>query len=100
MTPLRLDSSCCRQLNWRTDVPDGVDPDGLETLLAKRGWTNRCHHPALKVLSHVQGHEVAWVVGSGRMQLRIHVTIEESERRGRALELYAGFQDCLRRLTA
>ena len=100
MAPLIMDSACCRQLNWRTDVPKSVDPDGFEAQLAKQGWTNRCHHPALRVLSHALGHEVAWVVSSGRMQIRIHVTVEESERRGRALELYAGLQDCLRSLTA
>ena len=63
MTPLRPDSACCRQLNWRTDLPAGIAPEGLEALLAEQGWTNRCHHPALKVLSHAQGHEAAWVVG-------------------------------------
>lgn len=98
MTPLRPDSACCRQLNWRVDVPANIDPARFETLLAEQGWTNRCHHPALRVLSHAQGHEVAWVLASGRMQLRIHVTVDEARRRDRALELYVGFQDCLGRL--
>ena len=98
MTPLRPDSACCRQLNWRTDLPGDIDPDGLEALLAEQGWTNRCHHPALKVLSHRQGHEAAWVVASGRIQVRVHVTVEESERHARALEIHALFQDCLNRL--
>ncbi len=99
MTPLRPDSACCRQLNWRADLPGGIDPESLEALLAKQGWINRCYHPALKVLSHAQGHEAAWVVSSGRIQLRVHITVEESERQARAFELYAGFKDCLAKLT-
>lgn len=98
MTPLRPDSACCRQLNWRTDLPPEIDPEGLEALLAEQGWSNRCHHPGLKVLSHEHGHEAAWVMASGRVQLRIHVTVEESERHDRALEIYGDFQDCLTRL--
>ncbi len=99
MTPLILDSACCRQLNWRTDLPVDIDAAGLEGLLAEQGWTNRCRFPALKVLRHAQGHEAAWVVASGRVQLRVHITVEEPDRRARALELYAGFRDCLERLS-
>ncbi len=98
MTPLRPDSACCRQLNWRSDLPVSIDAVALETLLSERGWTHRCRYPALKVLRHAQGHEAAWVVASGRLQLRVHVTVEESQRRARATELYEGFQDCLAQL--
>ncbi len=98
MTPLRPDSACCRQLNWRTDLPRDLDPARFEALLAARGWTRRCRHPALKVLRHAEGHEVAWVPASGRVQLRVHVTVAEPERRSRALEIHAGLERCLRAL--
>lgn len=95
LTPLRLDSACCRDLNWRTDLPPGVRPAPVEACLGERGWTARSHHGVLRVLRHPEGHEMAWVVDSGRVQIRVHVTVPQGERRGRAAGLYGELRGCL-----
>ncbi len=100
MTALTLDSACCHQLNWRTDLPVGLDPAGLEGLLAEEGWKARSRHPALKVLRHAAGHEVAWVVTTGRVQIRVDLGVPRGERRGRARAVHRTLEACVDRLGA
>lgn len=100
MTPLRLDSACCRLANWRTDLPRQVDVAGLVGLLVDAGWSSRSRHPALKVLRHPQGHEMAWVLPTGRIQLRIDVGVAQGQRRSRARAIYDDLAACLDRLAA
>lgn len=95
LTPLRLDSACCRELNWRTDLPPKLRPAPVEACLGERGWTSRSCHPVLRVLRHPEGHEMAWVVDSGRVQIRVHVTVPQGQRRGRAAGLYDELGGCL-----
>ncbi|MEM7350250.1 MAG: hypothetical protein AAF657_05555 [Acidobacteriota bacterium] len=100
MTPLRLDSACCYQANWRTDLLRPVDPLALEGQLIAAGWSSHSRHPALKVLRHPQGHEMAWVLPTGRIQIRVDLDVPESERPLRAEGLYGELESCLDRLTA
>ena len=97
MTPLRLDSACCQLANWRTDFSDRLDPAGFEQQMLAAGWTSRCQHPALKVFRHPVGHEVAWVVTTGRVQIRIDFEVPESSRRQQAAELYEQLAVLVRR---
>lgn len=85
---LRLDSACCRRLNWRTDLPPGLPAETLETPLVAKGWTPRCRHPALRVLRHPEGHEIAWVLPTGRIQLRVDLSISKDERANVARALW------------
>ena len=86
-TPLRPDSACCRDLNWRTDLP-AKEGGEVEGRLLDRGWTQRCRHQALRVLRHPEGHELAWVLTTGRVQLRVGAWVPQSERAERARSLY------------
>ncbi len=95
MTPLEPDSACCRQANWRTDLPPGLDVAGVERRMEDAGWTSRSRHPALKVFRHGEGHEVAWVVTTGRVQIRIDFEVPRRQRRRRAQTLYRELGACL-----
>lgn len=94
-TPLRADRSCQRRTNWRFDL----DPALIEMLseaLVRLGYTAqrvadrllifRAAHPKLQVLC---------VLESGRVQLRVHPTVPEMERRATAEALYANLCRCL-----
>lgn len=92
---LRRDSACCRDLNWRTDLPPAITPAPVEKRLGRHGWVSRAAHPALRVLRHPEGHEIAWVLDSGRVQIRVHVTVPRDERRRQAENLLRELEDCL-----
>lgn len=95
MTPLELDAACCNQANWRTDLPPGLDPGLVEDRMAAAGWTSRSRHPALKVFRHGGGHEVAWVVTTGRVQIRVDLEVPRHRRRRQAEKLYDELGRCL-----
>ncbi len=95
MTPLELDVSCCNRANWRTDLPAEIDAGAVEALLVHKGYQSRCRHPALKVLRHPEGHELAWVTTSGRMQIRVDIEVPKDERRACAEALYRDLESCL-----
>lgn len=89
ISELRRDSGCCRSLNWRCDLePGAVDADKVETVFVEHGYASRCRHPALKVFRHPAGHELAWVVTTGRLQLRVAMAVEEAVRESAAKQLY------------
>lgn len=85
LTPLRLDPGCTNRANWccRIDSPadevSGVE-DGMVTL----GYGSHSRHPALKVFRQ-GGRELAWVVSTGRVQVRVPMTVP-MERRERAAQ--------------
>jgi hypothetical protein len=92
---LRHDAGCCQDLNWRCDLPVDLDPERVEEGLQGRGYVVRCRHAALRVLRHPQGHEMAWVLTSGRVQIRVSLTVEKSAREGVARQLYGELVDTL-----
>ncbi len=95
MTPLELDVSCCNRANWRTDLPTEIDAGTVEGRLVEKGYQSRCAHPALRVLRHPEGHELAWVTTSGRVQIRVDIEVPKDERRRRAEALYQDLASCL-----
>lgn len=88
LSPLRLDSSCCRNLNWRCDLDAEVDAERFESALAAGGYALRCRHPALRVLRR-GGHEVAWVLSTGRLQVRVGIFVDPEAREAVARSLHA-----------
>ena len=90
MGPLRPDTACCRQLNWRTDLDpeDLFSPDGLEDEILQSGWCRRSRHAALKVFRHPEGHEIAWVVTTGRIQIRVDLAVPKAHRSDRAHQIF------------
>ena len=100
MTPLRLDTACCLLANWRTDLPRDLDSSSFEGQLILDGWRSRSRHPALRVLRHPEGHEMAWVLATGRVQIRVDLTVPENKRGRQALALYRDLVTCLDRVQA
>ncbi len=88
VTQLSRDSGCTRSLNWRCDLPMGFEAGALESDFVKRGYRSRSQHPALKVFRHPEGHELAWVVTTGRVQIRVAVAVDVTEREEAARDLY------------
>ncbi len=89
LSSLEADSSCCRGLNWRCDLSPPLAAEPLESNLAEEGYVSRCRHPALRVLRHAAGHEIAWVLTTGRIQIRIPTSVEKPERRREAEAIHA-----------
>ena len=88
LSELSRDSACCRDLNWRCDLTSEVSPEALAASLGEQGWVVRCRHVNLKVFRHAQGHEIAWVTSTGRVQIRVAFEIEREERPGLAVEIF------------
>ena len=80
VTALTRDSGCCRSLNWRCDLAVGIAGDRVERQLVQHGYVSRCRHANFKVFRHPEGHEMAWVLSTGRVQIRVYPTIEEARR--------------------
>lgn len=86
--PLQREVTCIRSLAWRVDFGASVPLDALIEELRSRGLSVA---PAIKGLRRMvtpEGHEVVFVERSGRVQIRVHYTVLEEERRFTAERLY------------
>ena len=88
ISPLCRDTGCGNRLNWRCDVSGTPSPSDVENRFVASGYRSMCSHPSLKVLRHPEGHEVAWVIRTGRIQIRVGTWIDEAQRRATADTLY------------
>ncbi len=95
MTELGRDGGCGRDLNWRCDLMPGLEPKALERLFVETGYRSLSRHPALKVFRHAEGHELAWVVPTGRVQIRVAPVVEAATREAAARNLYRVLVECL-----
>jgi len=86
---------CCGGLNWRVDLPAEADPALVAHRLVRMGYTARCEMPSLKVVRHPDGHEIAIVPRSGRVQLRVYMLTPVADRERVATELAADLLACL-----
>jgi hypothetical protein len=94
-TELRRDSGCCDDLNWRFDLDPDQDPDAVERRWVDAGFRPRARLAALRVLRHDAGHEVAWVIESGRVQLRVPITVTAERREATARRIHRELLSCL-----
>ena len=95
---LLRDSGCCSRLNWRCALPVGVDAVALGASLTAAGYAQRCNHPRFQVFRHSEGHEIAWVLSSGRVQIRVDIGIESEARAFQARAIYDDLRSCISRL--
>ena len=100
LSELRADRSCQRRTNWRFDVDpklvrvltEALDQLGYAgQLVNDRLLIFRGPHPKLQVLC---------VLATGRVQLRVHPTVPETERRLTAEGLYVSLCRSLLRLAS
>ena len=85
LSRLELDASCANRANWRTSVEGGeARTQAVEKALAVDGWSARCRHAKLRVFRRPSGHEIAWVLSTGRLQIRVPLLVDADERRASA----------------
>jgi hypothetical protein len=95
---LSREVTCIRSMAWRCDLPPNLDWEGLSQQLVAAELTKL---PAMRGLSrfvNAGGDEVVLVTASGRVQLRVHYTVPEQERRFAAERLFQVLVYALRRL--
>ncbi len=95
LTSLELDHSCCNFLNWRCDLNTrpAVEPWG--EALQELGYRWRCRAAGLNLWRHRDGHEVVWVVYTGRIQIRVDLGLAEELREAAARSVFADLQASL-----
>ena len=84
LTPLRLDPGCTNRANWCCRIDGSGEAERVEDGMAERGYGSHSRHPALKVFRR-GGRELAWVVSTGRVQVRVPMTVA-TELRERAAQ--------------
>ena len=85
---LTREVSCIRSLAWRCDLPVATDWAALTAALEAAGLTRRPPVGAMLRFGAPDDHEIALVPHSGRIQLRVHYTVPEHDRRFAAERLF------------
>jgi hypothetical protein len=95
---LSREVTCIRSMAWRCDLPSNLNWEKLSQQLELSELTKM---PAVRGLSrfvNAGGDEIVLVTASGRVQLRVHYTVPEHERRFAAERLFQVLVYALRRL--
>jgi hypothetical protein len=85
---LTREVSCIRSLAWRTDLPIATDWRALGDALAAAGLARRSPVGAMQRFASDAGHEIAAIPATGRIQIRVHYTVPEHDRRFAAERLF------------
>lgn len=100
VTALGPDASCCNRANWRCDLLSPVAAGPLAGGLARRGYGARGMAGVLHLFRHPQKGEIAWVVATGRLQIRVDLATGIEKRARQAGRLYADLLAALREALA
>jgi hypothetical protein len=95
---LTREVTCIRSLAWRCDLPVQLPWERLKDELAASGLTSRPAVRGLVRYANPTEDELVLVPASGRVQLRVHYTVPEQERRFAAERLFQTLVYALRRL--
>ena len=85
---LTREVTCIRSLAWRTDLPTAIDWPRLAAALEAAGLVRRPAIGALQRFATARGDELSLIPTTGRVQLRVHYTVPEHERRFAAERLF------------
>lgn len=80
--------ACIRSLAWRTDLPTSVDWAALGAALEAAGLVRLAPVGRMQRFGAATGAEIALVPATGRVQLRVHYSIPEHDRRFAAERLF------------
>jgi hypothetical protein len=94
---LTREITCLRSLAWRTDLPAAVDWPGLGDALEAAGLSRRPPVGAMQRFATARGDQLSLIPTTGRVQLRVHYTVPEHERRFAAERLFQLLFHALRR---
>src|SRR4051812_47399123 len=78
---LTREVTCLRSLAWRTDLPSAADWPRLGAALEAAGLIRRPPVGAMQRFATARGDELSLIPTTGRVQLRVHYTVPEHERR-------------------
>jgi hypothetical protein len=85
---LTREISCIRSLAWRTDLPTATDWGALGAALEASGLVRLAQVGRMQRFGSATGEEIALVPITGRVQLRVHYSIPEHDRRFAAERLF------------
>jgi hypothetical protein len=85
---LTREVTCIRSLAWRCDLPAEFPWERLSRELVAAGLQPRSAVRGLVRFANDGGDELVLVTGTGRVQLRVHYTVPEHERRFAAERLF------------
>ena len=94
---LSREVTCIRSLAWRTDLPAAADWPRLGAALETAGLIRRPPVGAMQRFATARGDELSLIPSTGRVQLRVHYTVPEHERRFAAERLFQLLFHALRR---
>ncbi len=95
---LTREVTCIRSLAWRCDLPAELPWERLKNELLASGLSPLSAVRGLVRFANPGGDELVLVPASGRVQLRVHYTVPEHERRFAAERLFQILVYALRRL--
>ena len=88
---VELENSCFERINWRCTLR--APPGELRSLaalvpaLAARGYSELKRVPTVLEVFHPDGHRVAIIPTTGRIQIRVSMNVPEEMRGGVALQI-------------
>jgi hypothetical protein len=85
---LSREVACIRSLAWRTDLPTRVDWGALGAALEAAGLVRLAPVGTMQRFGSAAGDQIALVPVTGRVQLRVHYSIPEHDRRFAAERLF------------
>jgi hypothetical protein len=95
---LTREVTCIRSLAWRCDLPAQMPWERLKEELLRAELISVPAVRGLVRLANAGGDELVLVPASGRVQLRVHYTVPETERRFAAERLFQMLVYAIRRL--
>lgn len=95
---LAREVTCIRSMAWRCDLPTGLNWAALVEQLQTFGLQPAQAVRGLHRVVNERGDEVIIVAASGRVQLRVHYTVPEDQRRFAAERLFQYLVYSLRRI--
>lgn len=85
---VELENSCFERLNWRCTLrPPPGEPAALLPALVSRGYTEVKRVPTVLEAFHPDGHRVAVIPATGRIQIRVSMQVPEEQRAEMALRI-------------
>jgi hypothetical protein len=85
---IELENGCFERLNWRCTLhAPPAEPAAIVPAMVSRGYTELKRVPQVLEVFHPDGHRVAVIPSTGRIQIRVALSVPEEERGQAALEV-------------
>ncbi len=95
---LSREVTCIRSMAWRCDLPPELHWSSLVEQMQSFGLTQQTAVRGLIRMVSARGDEIIFVTASGRVQIRVHYTVPEDQRRFAAERLFQHLVYALRKI--